>query len=161
MPRPPKWKYVSSVPDNLYFVPVGRQTREEVCISIEEIETIRLKDLEGLDQEEAGVRMRVSRPTFHRLLEGARKKLADALLNGKAICIRGGKYRCETYRFICKDDGYEWHVPLKTVLTGHPGRCPRCRGTNIQAKTPMSDYPQNMGQKRRRFGASHTNKDPS
>jgi uncharacterized protein len=64
----------------------------EVCLSVEEAESIRLKDLEELDQEQCAEHMNISRPTFQRVLASARKKIADALLNGKAVRINGGNY---------------------------------------------------------------------
>ena len=89
MPRPIKCRRVSFIPNTKYFKPAGIPLRmlEENNISIEEAEAVRLKDLEGLEQEACAERMNISRPTFQRVLESARKKLADALLNGKAIRI--------------------------------------------------------------------------
>jgi predicted DNA-binding protein (UPF0251 family) len=65
---------------------------EEVILAVEELEAVRLKDLTGLEQEEAAVKMGISQPTFHRLLESARKNIADALVNGKALKVSGGNY---------------------------------------------------------------------
>ncbi len=66
---------------------------EEVCLNIEEAEAIRLKDVQDLDQEGSALQMNISRPTFQRILESARKKMADALLGGKAIRIVGGNFQ--------------------------------------------------------------------
>ena len=60
---------------------------------VDEYEAVRLKDLEGLEQEECARKMNVSQPTFHRLVLSARKKIADAIINGKAIRIEGGNYK--------------------------------------------------------------------
>ncbi len=65
---------------------------ERVSLAVEELEAVRLKDLEGLKQEKAAVTMKVSQPTFHRILESAHRKIADALVQGKAIKIEGGDY---------------------------------------------------------------------
>lgn len=65
----------------------------EIVLKVEEFEAIRLKDFESLTQEEAADRMGISQPTFHRTLISARKKIADALTNGKALRIEGGDYR--------------------------------------------------------------------
>ena len=65
---------------------------DRVSLAVEELEAVRLKDLEGLDQEKAASTMNVSQPTFHRILESAHKKIADALVRGKAIKIEGGEY---------------------------------------------------------------------
>ena len=94
MPRPVKWRRVSFIPGVTYFKPAGIPMRilDEVCLTVEEAEAIRLKDLEALEQEEGAVKMNVSRPTFQRVLNSARQKVASALLNGKAIRIEGGNF---------------------------------------------------------------------
>ena len=66
---------------------------EEVILTVEELEAVRLKDLEGLEQEECADMMKVSRPTFFRIITSARQKIADALVNGKAIRVEGGNYK--------------------------------------------------------------------
>lgn len=78
-----------------YFKPAGIRwvDLEETALAVDEFEAVRLKDLEGLDQETAARRMTVSQPTFHRILASARAKIADAIVNGKAIRIEGGIYR--------------------------------------------------------------------
>lgn len=95
MPRPPKIRRVEHIPDVTYFKPQGVPLRnlEKVVISFEEMEAIRLKDREGLDQQASADRMGVSRPTFQRILTAARAKVAEALTAGKAIRIEGGIYR--------------------------------------------------------------------
>jgi len=65
----------------------------EVILPVEEYEAVRLKDLENLEQEECARKMNISQPTFHRLVLSARKKIADALINGKAIKIEGGNFK--------------------------------------------------------------------
>ena len=95
MARPTKERRVELVPEFDYFKPVGKPLKEleEICLTIEEVEALRLKDLEGLTQEEAAEKMDISRPTFQRILTMGRKKLADALVNGYAIRLQGGNYR--------------------------------------------------------------------
>jgi predicted DNA-binding protein (UPF0251 family) len=66
---------------------------KDSVLTVGEFEAIRLKDLEGLDQEQAAKKMNISQPTFHRLLLSARKKISDAIVNGKAIKIEGGVYK--------------------------------------------------------------------
>jgi uncharacterized protein len=63
----------------------------EVVLSIDELETIRLADFEGMYQEQAAVSMNISRQTFGRIIESAHKKIADVLINGKALKIEGGE----------------------------------------------------------------------
>jgi predicted DNA-binding protein (UPF0251 family) len=97
MPRPPKCRRVAYLPEATYFKPAGIPLRalSEVRLSIEEAEAIRLKDLEGLEQEPSAEKMNISRPTFQRVLASARQKIADALLKGKAIRIEGGNFEME------------------------------------------------------------------
>ena len=94
MPRPFKCRRVGFAPGITYFKPAGIPMRslEEVIISLEEAEALRLKDIVGLEQEGAAESMNVSRTTFQRILASARRKVADALLGGKAIRIEGGNY---------------------------------------------------------------------
>jgi predicted DNA-binding protein (UPF0251 family) len=95
MPRPRICRRVWLLPGVTYFKPAGIRMRdlEETVLTVDEVEAIRLKDLEGLDQANAAEKMKISQPTFFRLLDSARKKIADALVNGKAIRIEGGEYK--------------------------------------------------------------------
>jgi predicted DNA-binding protein (UPF0251 family) len=133
MPRPTRWRRVSFIPQVAYFKPAGvpKAILDKVLLSVEEAEAIRLKDLEGLQQEECAQRMRISRPTFHRLLESARAKLADALINGKAIRIEGGNFEMAMRRFRCGNDGNEWNVPFEKMVSGIPQVCPQCNSHNV------------------------------
>lgn len=63
---------------------------ECVELTVDELEAVRLADLEGMYQEEAAAKMNVSRQTFGRIVEAAHKKIADALVHGKALSIQGG-----------------------------------------------------------------------
>ena len=114
MGRQPLFRRVNFLPQVTYFKPAGVPLThlQEVRLSIEEAEAIRLKDIEGLEQDECAQRMHISRPTFHRIVESARRKLADALINGKAIQIEGGNFGLPQSRFKCKKDGTEWKVPF-------------------------------------------------
>ena len=140
MARPVKLRCVAQLPSTSFFRPVGVPVNvlQGVCLSLEEIESIRLKDLEGLDQEGCAERMRISRPTFHRILEAGRKKLADALINGKAIQIEGGNFEMSQRRFRCGNDGHEWDVPFEAMAQRVPLSCPRCFGGNIEPM-PLPD----------------------
>lgn len=102
MPRGAKCRFVGLYPSYVDFRPAcqGFQHRDTVVVKVEEMEAIRLKDSLKLDQEECAGRMHVSRPTFQRILGEARGKIADALLNGKAIRVEGGDF--------CIGSGYCW-----------------------------------------------------
>ncbi len=97
MPRPRLRRRIRFRPDATYFKPAGVAMAglEHSTLTFDEIEALRLKDYEGRGQAEAAESMNVSQPTFHRLLMSARKKAADALVNGKAIRIEGGDFRME------------------------------------------------------------------
>jgi predicted DNA-binding protein (UPF0251 family) len=132
MSRPPKCRRVEFLPNVTYFKPAGTPLRdlEEVSMSVEEAEAIRLKDLEGLEQEQGAEKMNVSRPTYQRILASARQKLADALLNGKAIRIEGGNFEMRWRRFRCRS-GHEWQ--LETPATAPAELCPECREPGVEA----------------------------
>jgi len=94
MVRPRKKRHVDFEPDVTYFKPrsVPLNQLEETVITIDELEALRLSDLEMLSQADAAEKMRIHQSTFQRALARARQKTADALVNGKAIKICGGDY---------------------------------------------------------------------
>jgi predicted DNA-binding protein (UPF0251 family) len=108
---------------------------QEVKLLVEEAEAIRLRDLESLEQEACADKMNVSRSTFSRLLDQARQKIADALVNGKAIRIEGGNYEMAVRRFRCLE-GHEWEVPFETMISTPPEACPRCDTPSIMPLFP-------------------------
>jgi uncharacterized protein len=101
MPRPFCCRRIGGRPAAGIFKPVGIPMRElqEVLMTLDEFEALRLADLEGLYQEQAAEQMNVSRPTFSRIVDSARRKTADALVHGKALRIEGGAVRMEGH--IC------------------------------------------------------------
>jgi uncharacterized protein len=134
MVRPVKLRCVGQLPEAVCFKPSGIRANllQAVSLAVDEIEAMRLKDLEGLEQEECAQRMRISRPTFHRILGSARRKLADALVNGKTIQIEGGNFGLPHSRFRCNDDGYEWDVPFEALASRASVSCPLCASVNVQ-----------------------------
>lgn len=93
MPRPVKRRLVCGLPDYNVYAPVNKASLNNiVSMTIEEFETIRLIDHEGLDQEECAVRMEVARSTVQRIYNDARRKLAISLVEGKTLRIEGGNY---------------------------------------------------------------------
>lgn len=133
MPRPTKWRRVAGLPIATYFKPAGVPLRSlsEATLAVEEVEAIRLKDLEGLEQEECATRMNVSRPTFHRILKSARQKIADALINGRALRVEGGNFALPSQMFRCLPLGHEWQVPFETITSNRPLACPTCASPNV------------------------------
>ena len=128
MARPPKCRRVGFVPDVTVFKPAGAPLREleEEVLTVEELEAIRLKDLEGLQQEECADIMKVSRPTFQRDLTSARKKIARALVEGRALRIEGGNYKVAVRKFKCRECHHDFEVPFGTGSRGYETTCPQC-----------------------------------
>ena len=95
MPRPRKWRNVCCIPERILFGPLGpgKGNSELVVMTVEEYETIRLIDFEGMNQEECADSMGVARTTVQRTYNDARKKVAGILVNGDIIRIEGGDYR--------------------------------------------------------------------
>lgn len=91
MPRPKKCRKVCRLPSISEFRPVGADS-DFVVLSVDEYETVRLIDKEGFSQEECAGYMQVARTTVQSIYNEARKKLADALVNGLGIRIEGGDY---------------------------------------------------------------------
>ncbi|MEW6719516.1 MAG: DUF134 domain-containing protein [Thermodesulfobacteriota bacterium] len=92
MPRPHCCRRVEGKPPASVFKPAGVPVREidAIAMTLDEFEAVRLADLEGLYQEEAAAKMGVSRSTFSRIVDSAHRKVADAIVNGKALKIEGG-----------------------------------------------------------------------
>ncbi|AEA46484.1 DUF134 domain-containing protein [Archaeoglobus veneficus] len=92
----------------------------------DELEALRLADIEGLTQIEAAELMGVSQPTFHRILKEARRKASMAVLGRADVRIVGGENVMRIFR--CFNCGHEWGEPFGT---GRPENCPECGSANI------------------------------
>ena len=90
--RPKKTRWVKCLPGERCFKPMCKPLNklEGVYLTLDEFEAIRLSCLEGLKQVDAAKRLKISRPTFSRIISSAHKKIADGLVNIKAIRIEGG-----------------------------------------------------------------------
>jgi len=130
MPRPFRCRRVRCNPDANYFKPRGIpvDSLEEVDLTMDELEAVRLADLEGRYQEDAAKKMNVSRQTFGNIIVSAHKKIADALVNSKALKIEGGVIKMIGRHFTCYDCKNEWTVPHGV---DRPDECPKCKSTNI------------------------------
>ncbi|MGD0827928.1 MAG: DUF134 domain-containing protein [Desulfobaccales bacterium] len=95
MGRPKKCRWVETEPGVTLFKPRGIPLRslEQMVITVDELEALRLADFLEMTQEEVAQKMQVSRPTVTRMLARAHRAVAEALIKGKAICIEGGDYR--------------------------------------------------------------------
>jgi len=129
MPRPVKWRRVELTPKEKYFTPGGKAecAPEEVVLKIEELEAMRLKDIEGLNQEQCAQRMNISRQTFQLIIDRARNKTAHALVEGKAIRIRGGNYTMNICRYRCTECGSLFDEPFEKQKI----KCPRCTSEDV------------------------------
>jgi len=107
---------------------------EEVRLSVDELEALRLKDLEGLEQEQVAQGMGISRQTFQRVLEDAHRKVAEGLVKGRAFRIEGGDYELAPMGFHYRRSGHGWEKPL---TSGAPLACPSCEEELPETTTPV------------------------
>ena len=129
MPRPRRFRWVGAQPNSTYFKPRGipLAALEEVVLTVDEHEAVRLADLEGLQQEEAAEKMSVSRATFGRIVTSARKKIADAIINAKAIKIEGGDF-VMIGPYACEECKHTWELHPGVAV---PPVCPSCKSMRI------------------------------
>jgi predicted DNA-binding protein (UPF0251 family)/predicted Fe-Mo cluster-binding NifX family protein len=139
MSRPKKSCKVAFLPDATFFKPAGVPLRllEEVCISIEEAESLRLRDIEGLEQGQCAGYMNISRGTFQRILESARKKIAVGLLGGKAIRIEGGTFELDAPECCCRI-GCNQDMPLYVSARWSAESCSICNKLRGATMAPAS-----------------------
>ncbi len=134
MGRLKKNRIVKFNPNVNYFKPRGIPMfkLEEVSLTVDEREALRLADLVGLSHEEAGRQMGVSRATFGRIVQRARQAVADAMINGKAIKVEGGNYNIvdETGKSICHKCNNV--LDESHSSTGKSEECRLCPSENVQ-----------------------------
>lgn len=139
MSRPHKERRIEQLPPITHYKPAGIPLRnlDEVILNIEEMEAIRLADIEQLDQATAAERMDISRPTFHRIVNRAHQKIASALWQGYALRVDGGNFRiahhCQTElrHFTCQTCGHKWDLPHGTGQRCYSLKCPSCQASTI------------------------------
>lgn len=129
MARPIKCRRVKFFPENTYFIPLGKRKCEveEITLKVEELEAMRLKDIEGLNQEECAESMQVSRQTFQNIINSARRKVALALTQGNAIHISGGNYVLGLCQFKCLSCGEVYSMNYENDRH----ICPSCGSNEI------------------------------
>lgn len=130
MPGKRRCRRIASQPRFTYFKPAGIRAMDldEVELGIDEFEAIRLKDYLGLEQSEAAFEMGVSQPTFHRIIEGAHRKVAKAFIEGLLLRVEREEQVVMTERerlriFGCFECGNRWHVDYGEPK---PVECPVC-----------------------------------
>jgi len=138
MARPYKERTVRYRPRVTLYKPQGipRKFLQTVVLTVDQLEALRLADHLGASHEDAAAELNVSRPTFGRIIEAARRTVAEALLQGKAIVIQGGIY---------------------TLASRQAFYCPRCRCEHTSGEREVEELRcPHEGRRRQRQG-SHTN----
>jgi predicted DNA-binding protein (UPF0251 family) len=133
MARPVTKRKVGFFPENYRFFPekACKNGKSEVVLSHDELESLRLSDLKGFEQTQAAESMGVSRGTYQRILNRARQKMADALVNGRGICVSGGEYTLNDCYANCANCGHTWKAPCDALFYDGQGKCPSCGSEDI------------------------------
>ena len=154
--RPQHRRWVEQVPEVTRFKPAGVPAKVlgQVKLTIDELEAIRLADLEGLYQEQAAERMNVSRQTFGRIIDSAHRKVAEALVMGKSILIEGGEIMPlkEPGRLgpggSCFCPKCEKKIPHRQGTPCQEEKCPKCGSRMLREGSYHHDLFQQKKQKR-------------
>lgn len=135
MPRPRKHRRLKHEFQPAIYKPVGLplDTLERTTLLDEELEALRLADLEGRYQQDAAKQMAVSRSTFQRIVTEARRKVAHALIEGTALQIESVTIRVVALRWHCDDCGHNWQVAHGSGR-GNPEFCPECSSDAIRKR---------------------------
>lgn len=130
MTRPEKRRIVKEPPKITGFKPVGIPARllENVFLSLDEYEAIRLADFKGLEHVQAAEKMNISRPTFTRIIKSARKKIAQAIIGVKQIVFEGGNIRLQKNLFRCYKCGKVFPIEVYEEI---PLKCPNCHSDKL------------------------------
>ena len=129
MSRPKKDRMVHQPPLYTAFKPVGimGSTLQQLALNLDEYEAIRLADYLGMDHAEAAKEMEISRSTFTRLIEEARKKVSQFFIEGKQLYIEGGNIHFRGNVIRCLDCGHMFNTGFENDLI----KCPACGSTNL------------------------------
>ncbi len=147
-PRPFRCRKISTEAKVKYFKPRGIPLceLEEVVLTPDELEALKLADFDLLYQADAAEKMGISRQTFGNIINSAHKKIVDAILNGKAICINGLSEKLLFEKHECPKCGYKWETNASDIQ-----KCPECGNDDSIIKTILrQEFAYNPGQCRRR-----------
>jgi|WetSurMetagenome_2_1015567.scaffolds.fasta_scaffold492231_2 uncharacterized protein len=125
MPRPRKCRYIETSLPGQCFKPCrgAGSPKNATTIFLDELEAVRLGDIESLSQEDAALKMGISRSTFARIINEAHRKIADAIIFSKPIVTEGEEQFANKRNFKCDGCGHEWRMKCGT---GCPKKCPEC-----------------------------------
>ncbi|MEF9945534.1 MAG: DUF134 domain-containing protein [Lachnospiraceae bacterium] len=126
MARPTKSRRICQMPETIEFVPCNEQKADAILLAVEEYEAIRLIDYLGLTQEDCAVQMHVARTTVQSIYDSARKKLADTLVNGRRLVIRGGCYDVCLNAAKCGGKNCSEQSCRKKRCEGNETQCQHC-----------------------------------
>lgn len=135
MSRPKRIRRMNNPPHFRGFRPIGMTEDHPVVINYDEYEAIRLSDFELFGQVEAAQAMGVSRPTFARIYESARRKVAKAFVHGQSIVFEGGKVYFDSEWYSCNLCGCWFNHPAKDSKVSE---CPLCGSSEIEQFTEDS-----------------------
>ena len=133
------------------FKPSGipRHLLKTVTLTVDEYEAIRLADYQGLEHLEAAEKMAISRPTFTRLIEKARHKIAQAIVDGMELVVDGGNIEFTNTLRRCRDCGDEQISPYTEIE--HNIDCPECGSENVEdIARKFTEYRTHKGMKKKR-----------
>ena len=129
MPRPQNNRIVNKPPLYIEFKPIGVPSisLKKVNLTLDEYEAIRLADYKRFNHEEAADQMNISRSVFSRLIDTARKKFAEFMIQGRILSIDGGNVHFSNNIIKCTDCGYMFKIKIDTPISN----CPDCDSTNL------------------------------
>ena len=145
-------RQVHSAPVIKGFRPFGRcgRSKQEILLTLDEFEAIRLLDYQHLNQEEAAVQMQISRSTLTRIYEKARVKFATALVEGSMLLIEGGDIRIKSHTFHCNHCHNQVQSEAAEIV-----HCPQCNSTDLDS---LDECHKKQCSKCKKCSKTHTNK---
>ena len=129
MSRPEKERIVHTPPFFTTFKPAGVESKllNATHLTLDEYEAFRLADYLGLSHNEAAEEMEISRSTFSRLIEKARKKISAFIVKGTLLSIDGGNIHFRKNMIKCLDCGHMFKIEMRSSIT----KCPQCKSKNL------------------------------